>query len=595
MSEESDANPVTDVVAPAGAATRPSAIHISVLALLALALNLYGIDWGLPNGIYDWSNDSVAPLEPLAYAKRMLFREPWTSTYPPFHFMVLALAYAPYVAYLYLTGGLAKPTEHYPYGLANPELSLMTLTLIARLVSVAMGVGLVVVTYVTVKRLYGARSGLIAGLLVATSYPVIHYAHNANVDVPQLFWTSLALYSFVGLIQTYQRKYYILLGTFAALAVGTKDSIYALFVGLAAVVLAFHARHLQRSRPAAGWFTAAANRHLLYGLAAFVLGLVLVFNLPWNWQGFEDHVRLHLRRSVVGSPVIRTSASPVDGELALMASYARFLCEANVAPLFLLLIGGLGYGLVRSPAIAWSAVVVTATYYALFLRLQGAHAVRYVLPLYLLLVWPAAKLAGDAMGQGRLQRGLVTAALALVFGYGVLQGVSVGTLYARDPRYAVEAWMRHELPPGTKILGVAPRYTLPRFPSEAQVTHRGIGFYGDRDQVTEIGDVDPDYIVIGMSTPQRRQRPEVVERFFRERGYRQYLEFTTPVPFFGREVRDLHSINPRIVVFARARPDGANAATPAGGAAAPAGDGPVTPSAPASPARAEHRAPKSGR
>jgi hypothetical protein len=560
---------VSDVGAAAvGPPKRQSAIHLAILLVLGLALNLYGIDWGLPNGIYDWSNDSVAPLEPLAYAKRMLFREPWTSRYPPFHFMVLSGVYAPYVAHLYLTGGLRQPTEDYPYGFADPEVSLMNLTLLARLVSAVMGVGLVVVSYLTVKRLYGARSGLIAGLLVATSYPLIHYAHNANVDVPQLFWTALALYSFVGLIQTYERKYYILLGTFAALAVGTKDSIYALFIGLATVVLAFHVIHLRRSAPAAGWLTAAANRHLLYGLAAFVLALVVVFNLPWNWQGFEDHVRLHLRRSVVGSPVIRTSSSPVEGELTLMASHARLLYEVNVAPLFLLLVAGLGYCLVKSPAIAWSVVALVATYYAFFLRLQGAHALRYVLPVYLLLIWPAAKLAGDALRRGPWQRGIVTAALALVFGYGVLQGLTVGMLYGRDPRYAVEAWMRQHLPPGTKILGVTPRYTLPRFPPDARVTHRGISFYSDLIAAADIGDVDPDYVVIGMSIPRRRERPEVVERFFRERGYRQYREFRASLPPFGREVPDLHSINPRIVVFARAGPDEAEAATSAGEAGA---------------------------
>jgi 4-amino-4-deoxy-L-arabinose transferase-like glycosyltransferase len=544
-------------------------MHLALLVVLSLALNLYGIDWGLPNGIYDWSNDSVAPLEPLAYAKRTLFREPWTSKYPPFHFMVLAVAYSPYVVYLYLTGGLTKPTDTYPYGFANPELSLMTLTLIARLVSAAMGVGLVVVTYLTVKRLYGARSGLIAGLLVATSYPFIHYAHNANIDVPQLFWTSLALYSFVGLIQTYQRKYYILLGIFAAAAIGTKNSIYALFVGMTAVVLVFHVVHLRRSTPPAGWLTAAANRHLLYGVAAFVLGLVIVFNLPWNWQGFEDHVQLHLRRSVSGSRLIRASSSAVGGELALMATCARLIYEANVAPLFLLLVAGLVYGLVRSPAMAWSLVAIVAAYYMLFLRLHGTHHLRYVLPVYLLLTWLAAKLAGDTLGGGRLRRGMAMAVLTLVFGYGVLQGLSVGLLYTRDPRYAVEAWMRQHLPPGAKVLGVAPDYTLPRFPPGAKVTHREVRIYGDGGRVGDIADVDPDYIVIGMSTPRRRERPEVVERFFGEHGYRPYLEFTTPVPPFGREIRDLHSINPRVVVFARARPGAVEAATSMGHAAAP--------------------------
>ena len=182
-----------------------------VLAI-SLSLNLYHIHWGLPNGETDWPPDSVAPIMPLAYAKSLIHQEPWSFKYPPFHLMVLTAAYAPYVAYLYLTGGLAAPTGDYPYGLKDPEFSLMVFTLIARVMSVAMGTGTVLVTYYTVKMLYGSRAGLISALLIASSYAIIYYSHNANVDVPQLFWISLALYSFVALLKTYETKYYILLG-----------------------------------------------------------------------------------------------------------------------------------------------------------------------------------------------------------------------------------------------------------------------------------------------------------------------------------------------------------------------------------------------
>ena len=63
------------------------------------------------------------------------------------------------------------------------------------------------------------------------------------MDVPQLFWISLALYSFVALLKTYETKYYLLLGLFTALAIGTKDSAYALFLGIAPVLLYFHLHH----------------------------------------------------------------------------------------------------------------------------------------------------------------------------------------------------------------------------------------------------------------------------------------------------------------------------------------------------------------
>lgn len=567
-----EAPPAPRVAPPAPPRARPTATlrHVALLVALSLALNLYGIDWGLPNGPYDWSNDSVAPLEPLAYAKRMLHREPWTSKYPPLHFTVLAAAYAPYLGYLKLTGGLGRPAEAYPWGFADPERSLMVLTLIARLVSVLMGVGLVVATYATVRRLAGARAGLIAGALVATSLPIVHYAHNANVDVPHLFWTALALWSFVALLQTWARRHAVLLGLFTAAAVGTKDSIYALFVGVALVLLGVHARRLRRTAGVGAWLTAPATRHLALGLVAFLLGLVVVFNVPLNWRGVGEHVQRHLRQSVGGSQVIEAAPSRPAGELALLGSYVTFLYEANAAPVFALLVLGLGWALVRARPLALMVLVPTATYYLLFLRVHGTHHLRYVLPVYLLLTWPAAHAAAAALEGGALRRALVTAALGLALGWGALEALSVGVLYSSDPRYRAEAWMRAHLPTGASVLAVTPNYTLPRFPAGLRVTRRELWDW-DGQQVADITDVAPDWVVIGMGLPRRRAHAEAVDGFFRERGYRRHVEFVPAGPPFGREVADLHSLHPRIVVYARAGAPEAFAARGAGGEVGAAG------------------------
>ncbi len=540
--------------------------HVALLVALCLALSLYGIGWGLPNGPHDWSNDSVAPLEPLAYAKRLLAGEPWSSKYPPFHFMVLGAAYAPYVAYLKVTGGLGRPSEDYPYGLADPEGSLAVFTLIARLVSVAMGVGLVLVNYHTVRRLHGPRAGLIAGLLLASSYPLIHYSRNANIDVPHLFWMSLALWSSVALVQDFQRRHYVLLGVYTAAAVATKDSIYALFVGVAPVVLAFHLgrlRELRRTTPEA---LGAAHRDLASGLAAFLVSLVLVFNLPFNWQGFAEHVQLHLRRSVTGSYLIEQSESVLGGELALLAGYAKFLFESSVPTVLPLALAGLATGLVRARRATWMVVLPVAAYYVFFLRLHSTYHLRYALPVFVLLTWPAARLADEWLGAARLARTVASLVLAGTIGLAVLQGLALGVLYTRDSRYAAEAWMREHIPAGATILGVKPAYSLPRFPPGRQLVLRDLWNYGGT-QIADIQDLDPEYAVMGMGLQIRRENPDRFERFFVDRGYRVVAEFKSPLPLFGREIVELHSINPRIVIFKRG---GARLAVAAGQPPAPA-------------------------
>ena len=303
-----------------------------------------------------------------------------------------------------------------------------------------------------------------------------------------------------------------------------------------------------------GWRLAA-------GLAAFLLGLVVAFNVPFNWHGVARHVERHLRQSVGGNQLLRQEPSPVRGELALIGSYLRFLGAANAAPVAALLAAGLGWALVRARPLAVLVLVPAVTYYLLFLRLHGTHHLRYVLPVYLLLTWPAAALAARALGDGPARRRLALAALGAALGWGGLEAASVGLRYAHDPRYEAEAWLRAHVPAGATVLGVAPNYTLPRFPPGVRVERREIWDYGGR-QVGDLVDLAPAYVAIGTNLPARRARRERIEEFFQARGYRRQVEFAPRVSFFAREVEDLHSLSPRVAIYARA---GAAATAPAPG------------------------------
>ena len=83
-----------------------------VLFVVALAVNVCGIGWGLPNGNETWANDAIQPGAPLSILHRVLVSEPWNSgwfwfKYPMGHVFVLGAVYAPYLAGLMLTGGSA--------------------------------------------------------------------------------------------------------------------------------------------------------------------------------------------------------------------------------------------------------------------------------------------------------------------------------------------------------------------------------------------------------------------------------------------------------------------------------------------------------
>lgn len=519
-----------------------SRLHICLLIAMSLALNLFGITWGLPNGAYDWANDSVAPLEPLAYAKRLIYQQPWWSKYPPFHFMVLAAFYAPYALYLYLTGGLASPTDFYPYGLKDPEFSLMVFTLIARVTSALMGTGTVLVNYYTAKRLYGHRAGLISALLIASSYAVIYYSHNANVDVPQLFWISLALYCFVSLLETYEMKYYILLGLCTAFAVGTKNSAYALFLGLLPPLLWFHIRHEQASKKCA-FLSALVDRKLLYGFLACVTSLIVVFNLLFNWQGFTEHVEFHMARSLKTGRVIRESTSVLQGDFTVITRYLICLLQSNGIPAFLLLVGGFFYCLFKFPGRSWTLLIPMVTYYIFFLRFHGAYHLRYILPVYLLLSWQAGKLAADLLTCRKIPKLISTTGIFLILAHSLVYGFSLDLLLTRDSRYSAEKWMQENIPQGAVVAAHGPSYGLPRFPAGMEVRR----IQSEKGISGDLGSLDAGYLVLDMSLPGRLKQRSKIYQLLHEMGYLPMASFKSETPIFGADL--FHAVNPEIVIF----------------------------------------------
>jgi 4-amino-4-deoxy-L-arabinose transferase-like glycosyltransferase len=536
--------------------------HLVLLAIVSLSLNLYGITWGLPN-IDDWTNMSLAPVKPLSFAKHLLYGEPWLFHHPPLHFLVLAVVYSPYVLYLVLTGGMRSPTDTYPFGLTDPEVSLTVFTLLARLTSVFMGLGLVLVNYLTVRRFYGARAAFVSSLLIAAAYPIIHYSHNANVDIPYLFWLSLALYSFVRLIEASTMKWYILIGLFTALAVGTKHTAYAFAAGLIPTLLYFHYRHAADHRPGSSLLSAFLDRRLVYGLGLFGVALIVIFNPMLNWEGLTAHVAAHTGRSIAGggSWVLQTASSRLQGHLELAGQYIDYIRQSNGLPAFVLLAVGWLYCLLRYPKKSLIVALPVLTYYLLYLQNFGTHHLRYILPVYLVCTWQAGKLASDLLDIKPIPRRVAQVGLAVILGWSVLYGFTVDYLYARDPRYAAEKWIGENIPRGAKVLALEPGYSLPRLPKGLEVTHRRLWDFNG-NQVADITDVQADYVIVGMSIP-RRAQPEKhrvkwvkdidVDAFLTERGYQPAASFQTPLPSWGAEVPDIHTINPRVAVWKERR------------------------------------------
>ena len=240
-----------------------------------------GLLWGLPASD-GWDNDGIAPRDYLAglvetAAPGKFFQ------YPPMHLALLALLTAPLtIVELVRAPSLAAPD------VVREMIQVPTMTSLAvaaRLVSLAMSVGIAWSVARIAEELRGRRAAWCAAAFLCVNAPLTYYAHTTNLDVPYLFWGSLALLALVRAVTREEPRLLRRWAVLAAIAVATKDQAYALFL-LAAPVAVGAWGLLPASRPK----ERAVRAELLRESAlAVVLGASLVLAIDgalYNPHGF---------------------------------------------------------------------------------------------------------------------------------------------------------------------------------------------------------------------------------------------------------------------------------------------------------------------
>jgi 4-amino-4-deoxy-L-arabinose transferase-like glycosyltransferase len=503
------------------------------LIVLALFLNVYGIGWGLPNR-NDWAIDSVAPLGPLRYAKMLAAGEAWWSKYPAFHYAILSAAYTPYVAYLLATGRLRleKPDG---FAFDDAEGSLGMLILIARLVSVAMGVGVTLIAYGVTARLFGRRAALFAGLIVCLSPLVIYYSHTANVDIPYMFWSGLAIWSFVKLMDSPARRHYVTLGLFCGLAIATKDQAYGLFIVLP-VALAW-----ARARQGIGLIQAAIGGPVLLAgtiaVATYALASNLLFN-PTGWLAHFGHMAGH-----TGSEY-RVYERSTSGVFDLGTVTVAALAASLNVPLLVLCAAGVAWCLWKREGAALP-LLFGVSYFVAVLMLVLYVLPRFVLPFVLLLAPYGGRVLCALWERGRRPgRVLVTGVLL----YSLVYGFSLDLEFAHDARYQAERWMATHVP-ASAVIGTDGRETyLPRLPASNPTVALRL-----REEQALEGGSKPDVVVL--SSPRyRRQRWDAPYRQNFEALHDGTLGYRVAASFSSRRFlgpRLIPGLSPDITVLAR--------------------------------------------
>ena len=439
--------------------------HAGLAAVLALAATLagWGLTWGLP-AEYGWAPDEVLPADVDAAVERR-FASGWHSKYPPLHFAVLAAATTP----ARLVGG------HDARMVAG------------RVVSLVMGLGAVIALHAATRRLAGPRAALLAAFLFATSVPFVYYAKTANLDVPYVFWFSLAFLAWVRFREGGRLGDGAAFALAAAAAVATKDQAFALFVLPGLLLL--------RWAPAAR--VAAVS-------ALGLLALLLLDNVLFNAAGFAAHLRL------ITGPASRDfrmfPATPA-GEVRLFAETARHLAFALGWPGLVAAAAGVAAAF-RSrprPHALLATLAFPVSYLLFFLAVVGYVYDRFLLPVVLVLS-PFAGLALDRAWSARRRLGPLLA--AAVLGVSLVRAVGVDLLLVRDARYAAEDWLRREAGTKSLVAAVGPLEYLPRLQG---LRWRRLGPAAARIQA-----VRPDFVVVNADYAARAEEGTGERAFYSE-------------------------------------------------------------------------------
>jgi 4-amino-4-deoxy-L-arabinose transferase-like glycosyltransferase len=545
--------------------------------LMSFGLNVYPIWWGLPlhqpivqeasddsrskqsdpEDVVAWGTDEVAPMGPLVYAKRTFIDKSWFHKYPAFHFIVLNVVYTPFLAYLALSGQLsvARLSDTWPYGLTDPASALTIFVLIARLVSALMGTAIVGLVYLIAQRLFGRTSAIFAALIVAFCFPFIYYSHTSNLEAPYLFWFTLGFFFYVRLLEESPIGDFLLLGTFMALAVATKDQAYGLLPFLPLCLLWFRVRGGPdggHPAPTRSLLAAVPWGRLGMALVAFMVTYALAANIPNNWHGYLRHVKYI---TSAGSVPYQEFTNTVFGHIALLSKTLALLASSLNIPVFAVCALGLLWGLIRSRGVTLAIIAPALSYYLFFIAVILYVYPRFLLPFVLILALFGGKILGALWTATGRFAWITRPAIAALLLYSLLYGASVDWLLERDPRYEAEAWIKRNISRAAAMEAYGPAQYLPRFPEQARVQRSTLRGYVEEAFRSRA----PEYVLLTHAYYRRItedqqddfDQEEFIEHLWTgELGYHVAADFKTP------EVLAPHlipGVNSRITVFARSQ------------------------------------------
>ncbi|MGA2587006.1 MAG: glycosyltransferase family 39 protein [Candidatus Aminicenantales bacterium] len=448
-----------------------SALHL----LLALSFVLFavGIWWGLPD-YRGWAPDEIVPAR-VVDGLRQFFSNGWHERYPPFHFYLLSLVYAPFLLL------------HKLHILDLRQLSsYMILFYLGRFLSVVMGTAVVYLVYKCGLEIFDRRASVCAALITALIVPFEYYSKMVNLDVPYIFWFVWSIYFFIRILKTQRLKYYLLFAATAVIAVCTKDQAFGLYVLTPIPLILFHWKHEKQSNPDLSLIRSLFDKKYLYFLLAATGLFAIVHNLAFNLQGFLRHLAL-----ITGSASesFRIFPRTFSGEIQLLGLTIRQIQGSLGWPLFLVCGAGLVLSLFQKKknALLLTLPLFAVSYYAFYIGMILFNCDRYNMPICIVLSFFGGQMISSRLKPGPKFFKATCAIVTIIFCYSFFYSLSVDILMIADSRYSIERWMNKNISP-----------------------EAAIGIAGPVEYNPRLNDFPRSYLPLSLEAFQKAQRPDFV-------------------------------------------------------------------------------------
>ena len=544
---------------------RYALLAVPAIVLLAAALRIWGIGWGLPTEQHYFSYHPDETTILFSAMKLNLFAgefNPGFYNYGSLYIFLVSIA----AVFGSLFGLINIPSEDVFSKIGEVAKLYMS----GRLIAFALGMLTVYLVYLLGKRAYGRRAGLIAALFMAILPIHVMHSEFLAVDVPATFFVTLALLFAVRIPEGHRLRDYLLSGLCAGLAAGTKYNAGLVIISPIVAHLVSH-----RARPILRVLSPKLWAVVLMGAAGFLIGTP---GAILDYGRFSHDFAYEVLHARTGHGLVFAHTGS-----GFVYHIMHSLWPGMGLPL--LILGGIGiiYALVRRTPADLALMAFAVVYYAVIGIAQVRFA-RYTIPLLPVMVILGARPVGEILSItsrgffARAARGLTAIILIAIVGYTLFYSLALDRVMAsQDTRDQAARWIKDNIPAGSTIAFP----TIPWFYTPPLDPYFGLPLPSERlDRIAEVTDyslvVDanaewnadflvresPQYVVLSEFEYVDRER--IKDRAYEsysavlKKDYHLVREFSDPpsllefrVPLIPRLPHDMSYASPTILVYGR--------------------------------------------